>query len=297
MKVWHLSPLSILLVLSSVFSAAPGRAQTWTQAGIPSRFSHTAIFDPATKRMVVFGGQNSSTNSNLNDLWQVSTSTVKFVTETQQNPSGTIPAARYGHAAIYDGVSNRMTIFGGGTGAPSPCENDVWILAMANGQGGTPTWMPISPSGTAPAARYRHNGVYDPTTNSMIVFGGSNCASGYFNDVWVLSNANGEGGTPAWTKLSPSGKLPAAREASSAIYDSVNNILTIYGGDAGGGNFGDMWTLSHANGQGGTPVWTQLTVAGTAPYTRSGHSALYDSANNRMIIFGGFHATRTLSDT
>ena len=190
-----------------------------------------------------------------------------------------------------------MTVFGGGTGLPGPCVNDVWILDGANGQSGSSAWLSIAPSGTPPAARLHHTGAYDPNTNALIVFGGNNCATGYFNDVWILSNANGESGTPAWTKLAPSGAPPAARESASAIYDSVNNVLTVYGGDAGSANFGDVWILSNANGSGGTPVWTQLSPTGTAPATRSGHSATYDATHNRMTVFGGFHLTKALSDS
>jgi len=303
MKVHHTAAtVRVALTLSLVFFAGliftPSmRAQAWTQDGIPPRFSHTAIFDPTTGKMVVFGGQDSNTGADLNDVWLIGTSTVKYLSETQQYPTGTIPAARYGHVATYDSISDNMTIFGGGTGSPAPCVNDVWILSGANGAKGTPVWIAETPSGTPPAARYRHTGVYDPNTNSMIVFGGSNCAKGYLNDVWVLSNANGMSGTSTWQKLVPSGKAPAAREAASAIYDSVHNVMTIYGGDAGGSNFGDVWTLSNANGTGGTPVWTELSPTGTAPNTRSGHTAVYDSVNNRMTIFGGFHGTHTLEDT
>ena len=295
MKLWRLplnTPLALIFLVTSLASA-----QTWSQYGTPSRFSHSAFFDTNSKKMIVFGGQNGASGADLNDLWQVNTSSLKFVAETQITASGTLPSARYGHVATYDSVTNRMTIFGGGTGAPSPCLNDVWILSGANGQFGTPTWMSTAPSGTAPPARYRHNGVYDPATNSMIVFGGSNCAKGFFNDVWVLSNANGVTGTPSWTQLHPGGIGPSAREAASAVYDAANNLMIVYGGDAGAANLGDVWVLSNANGTGGTPNWTKLAPAGAAPYTRSGHSAIYDSANDRMIIFGGFHSTRTLSDT
>jgi len=296
MKGWRsLTPLCVLMVLS--FQIAAAQVQTWTQYGTPSRFSHTAVFDTNTKKMVVFGGRNSTTNTNLNDLWVISTSSLKFVTSTQESPSGPVPSARYGHVAVFDAATDRMTIFGGGTGSPAPCTNDVWFLSSANGQLGTPTWTQASPTGILPTARYHHAAAYDPATNTMMVFGGSNCAKGYFNDVWILSNANGASGTPAWRKLFASGTAPTARESASAVYDPVNNLLIIYGGNAGSTNFGDVWVLSNANGTGGNPVWTQLTPAGTAPNTRSGHSAIYDSANNRMTIFGGFHLTHSLSDT
>ena len=272
-------------------------AQTWTQYGPPARFSHTAVFDPASKRMIVFGGQNSTTKSDLNDVWLVGTSTSKFVTSTSLVPSGSVPAGRFGHVATYDPSSNRMTVFGGGTGTSGSCMNDVWILDGANGESGSAAWLSISASGTIPAARLHHTGVYDANTNSLIMFGGNNCSTGYFNDVWVLSDANGGSGSPAWQQLSVSGTPPAARESASAIYDAANNVMTVYGGDAGSANFGDVWVLSHANGTGGTPTWTQLSPTGTAPSSRSGQTAVYDSTNDRMIVFGGFHSSNAVSDS
>jgi len=50
----------------------------------------------------------------------------------------------------------------------------------------------------------------------MIVFGGfggfdfAPGAESFFNDVWVLSKANGQG-SPVWTQLSPPGTPPARR--------------------------------------------------------------------------------------
>lgn len=293
------TPLSLvrLLVILSGVSGAWLHAQTWTQYGPLARFAHTGVFDPTTRQAIVFGGRNPSTNTDLNDLWLVSTGTDKHITDTGMTPTGTAPAPRYGHVAFYDPNSNNMTIFGGGTGSPTSCVNDVWLLEGANGRSGSPMWVQMSPFGTLPTMRIHAAAVYDPTTNSMIVFGGSNCAKSVFNDVWVLSNANGQGGTPAWTKLVPSGTAPNGRQSASAVYDSVNNVMTIYGGDANGSAFGDVWTLSNANGSGGTPQWTQLSPTGTAPMARTGVSAIYDSVHDRMTVFGGFYKTVTLTDT
>jgi hypothetical protein len=271
-------------------------AQVWTLAGPSSRHSHTAVFDPSSAQMIIFGGQETSTNTDLNDVWLGVTSAQQNDRFIQVLPTGTAPQGRYGHTATYDPNTNRMTIFGGALGLPSPCANDVWLLDGANGRGSA-SWIALTPSGTPPAARQYHAAAYDPTTDSMIIFGGNNCSTGYFNDVWVLSSANGEGGTPAWKKLSPSGTSPAARESSSAVYDSANNILTIYGGDAGGTGLADVWVLSHANGSGGTPVWTRLTPTGTPPGARTGQSATYDSSTDRMTVFGGVNNGLTLSDS
>jgi len=57
--------------------------------------------------------------------------------------------------------------------------------------------------------------------------------------------------------------------------------------------YDDVWVLSNANGLGGTPVWSQLHPKGFQPVGRIGHTALYDAANNRMGIFGGFSVEST----
>jgi len=273
---------------------------TLTVLGPGPRIRHSAALDSSTNTMITFGGQNTSIN-NFNDVWQ----SVFFEDTTVHwlpvNPSGTPPAARYGHTGVYDPTNSRLMIFGGASGVstPAPCQNDMWVLQNANGVGGPPSWVQLTGSGGPPVARYGHASVYDPNTNTMIVFGGSDCASGLFNDVWVLSNANGLGGTPAWTQLSPSGSAPSGREASSAIYDPTTNVMVVYGGDQGASTpLGDVLVLSHANGTGGTPSWTQMFPTGTAPSARTGHTAVYDSANNRMMAFGGVNSAGTvLADT
>jgi hypothetical protein len=190
-----------------------------------------------------------------------------------------------------------MIVFGGGLGRSSPCVNDVWVLTNANGAAGNPTWLRVSPSGPQPAARYESNAVYDPNSNRLIVFGGNNCfpESG-FNDVWTLSNANGSGGASVWTQLTPSGTPPSGRSAATAVYDSADNVMIVFGGETATGTLAqDSWVLTNANGLGGPPTWTQLAPS-LSPPARAGHSATYDAGNNRMIIFGGGTSVGLVSD-
>ena len=279
---------------------------TWSQYGPPPRAHATAGYDASTDQLIVFGGQQTGAGlAPLNDVWsevaivasgQVSQVGTNWV---QVFPAGTHPAGRFGHSGLYDSGSNRMMIFGGATSTTS-CLNDLWILDDANSAHGTPDWLSITASGTLPAPRMNQTAVYDPTKNVLMVFGGTNCSTGYFNDIWVLTNANGEGGTPTWKKLAPANTPPAARENSSAIYDSVNNVLLIYAGDAGASGFSDLWALSNANGQAGTPRWRQFAPTGTPPEGRTGQATVYDATNNRMIMYGGINAingTRFLYDS
>jgi hypothetical protein len=161
-----------------------------------------------------------------------------------------------------------------------------------------PAWLQLSTSGGPPAPRLQHGAAYDPNTNSMIVYGGQNCFSTTFGDVWILSNSNGLGGTPTWTQLFPTGGGPGARAITGGlVYDSADNRLIVFGGQSSTGSLeNDVWILSNATGQGGTPAWMQVVPAGSLPAARADHSTVYDPKNNRLIIFGGADGSGELND-
>jgi len=86
-------------------------------------------------------------------------------------------------------------------------------------------------------------------SNRMIIFGGqaptSGCNANPLNDTWVLINANGLGGTPAWSQLAPTGPTPSARGAHGAGYDAANDRMIVFGGDTTGCTppaFNDVWS-------------------------------------------------------
>jgi hypothetical protein len=255
------------------------------------------FYDSVTNSVFVVDGQHAQTNTNIDDYWQtIGVNDSSNINWIPINVGGKHPKARWGHSVQYDSVNNRLMVLGGGTGFPAPCVNDYWVMTSANNTGGRPTWVSTVPTGTLPGIRTRHNAAYDPVTNRLIVFGGYDCVSTYYNDVWVLNNANALTGTPAWTKLSPRGTPPSARQSTSAIYNSTTNTLTIYGGDAGSAPFGDIWILSNANGSGGTPQWRLAVPSNSGPTARTGHTATYDVTNDLMTIYGGYDGTKLLSD-
>jgi hypothetical protein len=174
------------------------------------------------------------------------------------SPGGGPPIGGHASSAVYDAVNNIMTVFGGyyKTSA-SPLGfvlyNYVWTLSHANGLGGTPHWTNIVANGAAgsPGKRAGHSAIYDAANNRMTIFGGGSFHPSEFpefSDVWVLANANGLGGTPAWTQLHPTGTLPSRREDHSAVYDAVNNRMVVYGGDSAEALFYGVWVLTGANG-------------------------------------------------
>jgi hypothetical protein len=301
--------VALTFVLLSVGQAL-GQAQTWSQltpTGTPptARASFgSALFDSATDRMMVFGGGTSS--GNTNEVWVLTSADGEWGTpqwvklSPAEDPTYGLPAPRKNQSQVYDPSSNRMIVFDGCSASCGSFLNDVWVLTNANGIGGTPAWIELFPAGGPPGGRSGQAAVYDPGTNSMIIFGGDSSLPANpttYSDVWVLSNANGLGGTPTWTELSPTGGPPAGQAYGGAVYDPINNRMIVFGGYRQASVYSNAtWALSNANGQGGTPVWTNLTAEGASgsPPATQGPTAVYDVASNRMTIFGGSDASETL---
>lgn len=311
--------VAMLTALCVGEAATAAAASNWTMqfpGGIangtlfPIQLSHSAVYDPGTSTLIVFGGIDVVHNSSNNAVTLLSNANGLVGNPTWStliaNGLPGSPPIRASSSAVYDQANNRLIVFGGATypdinSPPTGYLNDVWVLTNANGQGGTPAWTQLSPPPTLPAARIGQSAAYDSLNNRLVIYGGSDASNTYF-DVWVLSNANGLGGAPAWQKLSPSGGPPVGGHASSAVYDATNNIMTVFGGyyktpaaPLGFVLYNYVWTLSHANGLGGTPHWTNIAANGAvgSPGKRAGHSAIYDAANNRMTIYGGgsFHSS------
>jgi len=234
------------------------------------RIGQSAIYDPVRDRVLVFGGLDSA-GSVLADVWALSLADPPIWSNLQ--PPGTAPSARRYHSAIYDPVRDRMLIFGGSNQSGSVFFRDVWSLWLSP----TPRWEQILPAGTRPDSRYSHSAIYDPVRDRMIVFSGGGFAT---NDVWALSL----GDTPSWTLLDPSGTLPLERQGHTALYDPVADRMIVFGGDALTQKLNDVWQLALTN----LPAWALVSLPGDSPSQRVYHSAVYDSASRRMVVFGGY---------
>jgi hypothetical protein len=105
--------------------------------------------------------------------------------------------------------------------------------------------------------------------------------------VFVLTNANGYGGTPQWSQLTVTN--PQTRDSQSAIYRSTGDQLIVFGGDQAfpGTDQNDTRSLSDATGIAGPSTWSTFTTAGGPPPVRIAHSATYDATTDRMTIFAG----------
>jgi hypothetical protein len=240
-------------------SAVDGR---WVELGAPARTDHSTILDPVNERLIQFGGRS---NVLTNTVHALSLADGEW---SQIEPLGTPPAARSGHAAIYDPLRQRMLVFGGATS--SGTSGELWALALD----GTPEWTLLAPSGTPPAARTKHRAIYDPVRDRMVIHGGESSGAP-IGDVWALSLS----GSPVWSEVIPAGPAAPARQEHAATYDPVRDRLIVFGGYAAG-NLGDTRALDFA-----TNTWSEIAGAGPSP--RRGVSAVHDPVADALVIVGG----------
>ena len=155
---------------------------TWTllsTAG-PRLGYQSAIYDPAGRRMIVFGGAVQDGDYTTNDVWALSLGS--DLQWSRFSPSGALPPERACHAAVYDPNERRMVIFGGAHDRWGyTMYNDSWSLFL---DGPVPAWSLISPLGSPPSAR-ETPGIRDAQGNRTVIFGGSDVEHLY-NDVWSL---------------------------------------------------------------------------------------------------------------
>lgn len=230
----------------------------------------TAVYDPNHDLMAVFGGFDGSY---IDDVWALRPS--GLARWDRIATSGTPPAGRCYHSAIYDGNFRRMVIFGGDGGS---CLNDTWKLSLQDASWAR--WTQLTTSGTPPSPRYGHSAIFHPS-RGMVVFGGF-CGS-FLNDTYVLSLL---GDPPyAWQPLvtqTPEG-LPPGRYFHTAIYDPLSDRMVVFGGCTGSW-LGDVWALEFSSNP---PTWHQLTPA-WGPTPRCEHTAVYNSIDSTMVVFGGY---------
>jgi len=91
------------------------------------------------------------------------------------------------------------------------------------------------------------------------------------NDVWSLSLAE----TPTWTQLTPTGALPIARDAQSAIYDPVRDRMVVFGGSVGSSCLNDVPVLAWD-----APALASVVCPGDIVWTPGGSIAASYSITN-----------------
>ncbi|HSX31297.1 MAG TPA: kelch repeat-containing protein, partial [Candidatus Saccharimonadales bacterium] len=210
-----------------------------------------------------------------------------------------LPTSRRGSAMVYDAKNKRFIMFGGYDGTSR--FNEVWELSADSAYH---RWKKLTPSGTAPVARNLCGSVYARGTTSgsvdkayMVIWGGAD--PGDRNDMAILDVSTP--GSEAWSSVTQT-NAPSARDYIThhmAAKVTASNTIDIYlfGGWASS-RVSDLNRCTLNVNSPTSVTWTQLKASGAAgnPSIRSGTTMVYDAANNRLIITGGYNNTTYLSD-
>src|SRR3989441_1515414 len=189
------------------------------------------------------------------------------------------PPVRDFHAMAYDSRSERVILFGGwgGYGNPRPL-GDTWAYDFS-----TNTWTQMFPA-VGPPARMYFAMTYDNQSDRVILFGGGDLSSN-FNDTWAY-----DFNTNTWTDMTPVSS-PSALYWDAMAYDSAADRVILFGGQGSSGVVNDTWAYDFKSN-----AWTNLAPA-SSPLGRDAHAMAYDSAADRVILFGGQGSSGVVNDT
>ena len=176
---------------------------TWTQqfppVSPPARTWTSMAYVPATKTVVLFGGNNlAGGDGPFSDTWTWD-GTAK--TWTQQNPANH-PSARGSIQLVYDQATSTVVLFGGVT-TDFTNLNDTWTWNGTN-------WTQQFPS-SSPSPRNTPALACDPGLGAVVLFSGA-VGSNNLNDTWTWNGAN-------WMEIYPANTLPRGRNSAGMAYD------------------------------------------------------------------------------
>eukprot|EP00928_Gymnodinium_smaydae_P057146 TRINITY_DN40421_c0_g1_i1.p1 TRINITY_DN40421_c0_g1~~TRINITY_DN40421_c0_g1_i1.p1 ORF type:complete len:635 (+),score=81.80 TRINITY_DN40421_c0_g1_i1:41-1945(+) len=252
-------------------SEAPEPPWRWSRVAaagaLPkSRQGHAAV--EFKKRVYVVGGclQEIECYSDVHEF------DAEKLTWNSLKLQGDAPEPRGGHSATV--IGHDLVIYGGANSEET--FGDVYVLNLVNHQ-----WrrLPTSgPSGSNGPGRRTGHASAAGARGEMFVFGGYDADGEFLNDLWVLTR-NDEGGSAAWSRLEPSGRVPTAREAHSLTY--IDGKLVLFGGyTAAGVTVNDAYAYDVQ-----TQRWSHLKVAGALPPRRQAHAAVRHG--RKLVIAGG----------
>jgi N-acetylneuraminic acid mutarotase len=254
------------LRMNDLWCYAPAN-DSWSLRDTPlaPRFGQSARWNPFEGEMLVAGG---NTSKPVGEVWSYSYSTDRW---TQRE---SVPAARFYSGMGIDARTGATVLFGGQGAAAL---DDCWMLSVSDRDW---TQKPSSPS-----PRFGHSAVWDPEDSQMLVFGGtfqSGSGFAYFNELWAYCPSN-----DTWVAKAP-GATPRCNH--TAVWDSSDSLMLVFGGSDWTGCLSDLWAYSPA-----TDGWTRLS---DRPPARAGASAVWNAGRGQMLLYGGCDWTTntTLND-
>ena len=210
-------------VLFSGIDQVTGRMldDTWTWDGVrwtarhpttipAGRWQHATAFDPARRRLVMFGGYRGEVTD---ETWEWD-----GTNWLRRNPAVS-PPARYAAAMAYDVARRRVVLFGGNKrNGELDAYDDTWEW---DGE----SWVERHPL-ARPRPRFGHTMAYDPHRETIVLHAGSVTTDSVnvADDTWQWNGVN-------WFPIAVS-LTPGPRRGHTMAYDGVHQRMVVHGAEA-----------------------------------------------------------------
>ena len=253
------SRTSLLAVLVAAGAATGQDSLAWTRVAPATTVPETTApansvafgltYDLALARTVLFSNGRTWT-------WDG--------TDWSETVTAHAPTATSGFCLGYDPTRTRVVLFGGITGGQALGETWEW-----DGSDWTQVVTTHSPSPRTDAAI-----AFDAISNRILLFGGFDPTTTSLDDTWSYDGSN-------WVQLAPTTTPPA--RTFHAMTSSLGAGLVMFGGTVdpqSGPN--DTWIWDGADWNG-----IPATALGTQPFDRWFPQMCFDTAQNRVLLYGG----------
>ena len=232
------------------------------------RDGHAMVYDPVTKRSVMFGGfvhcswPGPFRNPADNETWAFDAATDRWENLT----GGLTPSPRFGHSLVALGDEGKLLLFGG-VGYPRRF-NDLWVYHTAENR-----WENIT-TPTGPSPRAFAGAAYHEGLRKLVIYGGST-DKGTSDETWIYDVP-----TAVWELAHPSGS-PGPRYAPAMAYHPGERKVILYG-DAWGysGRHNETWYYDAEKDEWNSPAPTPDPGAVSS-------SMVYASELKGMFLFTG----------
>jgi hypothetical protein len=217
---------------------------------------------------------------------------LKLPAWTQIAAGAPVPTGRVNMGFANATISSQMVIAAGDDSSFPATNNQTWTFKYSGT--GSPAWAQQG-TGTNPGVRSWPGTAYDSGNQRVILIGGldqSNPSSPiYRNDVWSLTQSSP--GVWGWAPVTVTGTPPPGLFGHTVVMSGAKAYV-LGGQNANPVNnlMSDLWVLDFSSVP---PTWSHVS-AGPLD-ARVFHVAILDTANQRMVVFGGFDGVNYRNDT
>ena len=255
------------------------------------RMDPAMAYDPASNRVLLFGGRGSSATP-LNDTWAWD----GCWHQLHANGETGAPTARYGAAITYNGTAGHaeVLLFGGITASGYTNDTLAWDDTASAGVG---NWVTRASGGSSviPSPRGAMRMAYDDALGESVLFGGTNGGSHALGDTYVWDGTSWHQltGLPFYKDLP--GVPDPARDWYGMAYDPVEQLVVLFGGTDDATSNATVWNDEWVfDGEG----WTNYDDI-ALPSARMAIQIAFDPDPTRewMLTFGGVSAGARNNET